>query len=317
MALASALVERRALGGDPALAEQLFRQAKALAAQGRQAEACAKFYESQRQDPGAGTLLAVAQCHDAEGKIATAWAEYIEVRAASEGRRPDRVKLAELAISKLEPRLPKLTVRLSSDASALPGLMVALDGTALGAAALGADLPVDPGEHVVTAVATGRRWTTQVHLEEREQRTVTVPSLDPVAPQGTSVAGAAAASFGASVTPPAPGPSWRTVTGIAVGGAGVVSLGIGAFYGVHAASAWGDFKKLCSPPVCADSNARGPYDDARRAATLSNVFFGLGATAVAAGAVLVLLGRRGPGSAQIGAGAVSRTGGSVYFRTAW
>jgi serine/threonine-protein kinase len=340
--LASTLVESRALGGDPALAEQLFRQAKELAAQGRHAEACAKFYESQHQDPGVGTLLAVAQCHDAEGKIATAWAEYIEVRTASEERRPDRVKIAQGAIARLEPRLPKLMVRLSPDASAVSGLTVALDGAALGTAALGADLPVDPGEHLVAAEAPGReRWTTQVRLEERELHTVLVPFLEPVPPPrpgaaaetpagpspATSVVAPPVAKTGVAndgatkkttvpATPPA-GPSWETVAGLLVGGAGVVSLGFGTFFGLRAVSFWSDFKKRCTPPTCDDPAAQEPYDNAHTAASLSNVFFGVGAAAVAAGTVLFFVGRRTPASPQIGPGVLSPTGASAVLRAAW
>jgi hypothetical protein len=329
VALASTVATTRAAALDPAVAEQLFRQGKELAAQGRPAEACAKFYESQRLDPATGTLLAVAECHDAEGKIATAWAEYIEVRTASEDRRPDRVRIAQLAILRLEPRLPKLMVRLSAGASAAPRLTVALDGAVLGSAALGSDLPVDPGTHLIAAEAPDReRWTTQVRVQEREVQTVTVP---PLAMVGRAAA-ATAAVPSAGTTPPPPrgtpgaqtaparapsGPGWEMVLGIALGGAGIVSLGVGGIYGLRAASSWSDFKKLCPSPICADAAARGPYDDARSAATLSNVFLGLGAASVAAGAVLFYLGGPSAASPQIGPGAVSRSGATVVARAAW
>ena len=59
---------------DPAAAEALFREGRKLLDEGQLDAACSKLAESQRLDASPGTLGSLAQCHEKQGKTATAWA---------------------------------------------------------------------------------------------------------------------------------------------------------------------------------------------------------------------------------------------------
>ena len=110
-------------------ADALFKEGRRLYDLHRFAEACPKFAESYRVDPATGSLLALASCHEAEGKLATAWSEYGEVvsRARRDGRQ-DRADAAQARVSALEPKLGRLTITVTPGAAALPGIAVRRDG---------------------------------------------------------------------------------------------------------------------------------------------------------------------------------------------
>src|SRR6266498_1038121 len=61
-----------------AAAQALFDLGRTLITSGRAEEACPKFEESQRLDPGVGTQLNLADCYDRTGRTASAWTLYIE-----------------------------------------------------------------------------------------------------------------------------------------------------------------------------------------------------------------------------------------------
>jgi len=163
------------------LSETLYRQARELSAAGNLDEACPKFAESYRLDPGTGTLLNLAQCHESQGKIASAWLEFSDaLEQARRDHRQSRIDYAEQHIAALEPKLSHLTVVLAPGADD-KDLELELDGAVIGAAARGVPAPVDPGPHTVAAQAPGKKaWETTVEIGAvADQRTVTVPALEP------------------------------------------------------------------------------------------------------------------------------------------
>jgi hypothetical protein len=165
-----------------ALAESLFREGKHLSAAHKYAEACPKFAGSYKLDPGLGTLLNLATCHEAEGKTASAWAEFSE--ASSRARRDadnDRAQLAEEHVRSLEPKLAHISIALAPG-PALAGLVIKFDGRELSSAALGVQIPVDPGQHQVEATAPGKQgYALGVEAPgPAGSTTVTVPRLQDV-----------------------------------------------------------------------------------------------------------------------------------------
>ncbi len=173
---------------DRAMAETLYQQGRALMDKKDYEGACAKFAESQRLDPATGTLLNLATCHERQGKLASAWLEYTE--AASMARRDgraDRQQYAQQRAEALAPKLPRLTIELGP---ALDGLdvIVQLDGVTLRDAALGVAAPLDPGVHIVTAEAPGkRRFVQQVEIgDDAASETVVIAMLEDAPPGETS-----------------------------------------------------------------------------------------------------------------------------------
>jgi hypothetical protein len=274
---------------DRALAEELFLEGKRLMAEGRVAEGCSKLAESQALDPGGGTLLNLAVCHEAEGKTATAW---VELRAAlaqaSRDGRDDRIALAEERLRALEPRLARLRVTVPAE-SRLAGLQVTVDDAPLREGSWGTTAPVDPGAHTVTADAPGRRsWsTTVVAADEGQQIEVSVPLLTPLPP----ALGARAMVLS---WPPVAAPSREQRTspmrtaGWVTGGVGAAALTVGAAFGVAAMVAASDAESACRGGLCFSDEGQRDSDRAHAFATTANITVGAGLVAAAVGVALVL-----------------------------
>jgi hypothetical protein len=167
-----------------ALAETLYQQAREFMNEGRVDEACPKFEESYRLDPATGTLLNLASCHEKQGRLATAWFEYLDaVTMSRRDGRADRVAFAQGRLADLEAKLSRLTIVVPAEADH-PGLELELDGARVGPAARGVPTPVDPGIHVIEARAPGRR-DIQLKVEigtAADQQVITLPVLEPSAP---------------------------------------------------------------------------------------------------------------------------------------
>jgi hypothetical protein len=272
---------------DPIAAETLFERGKQLIDQGHTSEACAAFAESQALDPAGGTLLRLALCHEAEGKLASAWLEFTEVvrvskEAAGEPTKlTERVRIAREHLAAIEPRLPKLVVSVS-DGARVADLRVTANGLPRNQGIWGVAVPIDPGDVEIVAEASGRQtFRTSVRAEEGRQVSVEVPSLEEVA---TPPLASNAHDEGLAPTPFPLRP-----VGIGVAAAGVAVLGIGTYFGLTAISKWNDSNKQCPGTAC-DAEGVSLAHDAKQAAMISDVTFGVGVAAVAAGVVLFVLG---------------------------
>jgi tetratricopeptide (TPR) repeat protein len=275
-----------------AIAESLFRDGRTLMDEGRYPEACRKLEESQRLDPALGTLLNMAVCHEKEGKIATAWAEFNEamVLARREGRQ-DRYDYAMERVGAIEPDLPKLAIAVSLDAR-VQGLEILRNGTPIGSGAWGASLPVDPGEVVIEARAPKfKPWTTTLQIALKEKKSVEVPSLEP-APEPEPVPITGPVQPPPKQPPPPPEEFWNTsrIAGVTLAGVGVVTMAVGGVFGYSALSQQSDSDAYCSGSTCFDQRGVELSKDATRNANIANITIGAGALVGAVGALLILTG---------------------------
>jgi hypothetical protein len=281
-------------------AEALFDRGVALMKEGKFAEACPQLEQSQAIERGIGTMLYLAECYERLGRVASAWALFREAASAARAEgQPDRADMGAARAAKLEPNLPKLRIQVAAG-NQMPGFVVLLNGVTLSSGALAAVFPVDPGDNSIEARAPGYRTFSHVERVAPEGATtvVAVPALDPD-PQAVAAVAVPAPSAVALTTNDGAQPSdaragasraWQRPVGLVVGGLGVVGLAIGSYYGLHAISKDNDADKLCpgSGAGCSSSEGVKLSEQARSAASLSNVFLISGVALVGVGVVLYL-----------------------------
>jgi hypothetical protein len=214
-------------------AEQLFRDGRRLAKEGKLAEACDAFERSDQIEPRVGALLNLAACRESQGRIATAYTLFLEATLRAFFTLEVRADFASERVTALEPMLPQLTLKIDP-AQAVDGLVIKRNGAILGATAWRAAAALDPASYTIEASAPNHvTWTTTQQLNVGERITVTVgpliASTPAVAPPPPAVATIEptptttdVAPVGAASTSLLPAPKPRH---FAVGAAVGVSLG--------------------------------------------------------------------------------------------
>lgn len=287
-----------------ALAESLFREAKTLMTQGNAAEACPKFAESNRLDPKLGTLLNLALCHEQEGRMASAWAEFNEVASrAAKAAEAEREKFAREHSAAVEKRISHLTITVA-EPTPPSGFDVRLDGEAIGPSLWGFAIPVDPGEHKIEATAPGKeRWSRSVAVtKEPSSQKIVVPALTGATslPPANSASSASVTPGAPPVAPPPPpggGDSSRRTAGYLVGGVGLAGVVVGSIFGIKTFAKKSDSQSHCNATTrTCDGAGIELQDSARSASTISTIGFGVGLLGLGAGAWLLL--SAGPSSTE-------------------
>jgi hypothetical protein len=294
---AAFVASRVAEAADPVTAEALFREGRRDVEAGNFVAACAKFEESNRLDPAAGTLLNLADCEETRGQLARAWQHFKELYDELPPSDERRV-IAESRARILERRTPKLRVVLSAPYSAT----VKRDETLLGPASLGARLPVDPGRHVVLVSAVGR-WDRryEVDVAEGQDKEVVVSPGDLLEPGGESPA--------LTPIPPAMPPDARTelalppavdsggnprrTTAYVLGGVGGAALLTGGAFGIAALSQLSASNASCTGNVCSNEGAIHQFQSAQSFALVADITMGVGVVCIATAVVLGLTGSHG------------------------
>ena len=270
-------------GSEQAYAQTLFDEGVKLMEQGKYAEACPKLAESQRLDPGGGTLLNLGLCREKEGKLASAWIVYNAAlsQAIKDGRK-DRELTAKDRVVVLEPSLAKIIIEVPEAVAHTKDLEVVLDGVHINSAAWKVPAPIDVGHHVLTVSATDKRtWQQNVEVQRDGQTvTVTIPSLED-APQERHPDG---------VVKPSP---LRPI-GIVVAGIGAAGIVVGGIGGVMAIVKRSDSNKECPGGTSANMcSAKGvaANEDAKSMAWVANIGFGVGIVGLTVGAILFFVGK--------------------------
>ena len=277
--LAAALVGPSARADDQTLAQTLFDEAVKLMDQHRFAEACPKLAESQRLDPGGGTLIDLGICREGEGKLASAWAAYNEALSqAIQDNRRERENSARHHVEELEGKLAKLAIDLSEGARHTDQIEIRLDGTAVRQAAWGVLSPIDRGEHAIVVTAPGKReFHTSVNvLEDGSVQHVTIPPLEAAPVVASPEHGGTTRSSG------------QVVVGWVTAGLGVAVLGVGAVTGILAINDRQQSNSLCTFPggQCTQQGF-DLNEQAKTFAWISDFGVGIGAAAILGGILLV------------------------------
>jgi hypothetical protein len=277
-----------AQASEGAVAEALFRSARALVAAGDYAHACPKFAESHRLDPKLGTLMNLALCHEKEGKTASAWAEYTAAaELAGRAGQSEREHVARTSAAAMEKVLSHLVLRPATH----DAIVVTLDGQMMGAATLGTPLPVDPGAHQVTASADGRRAFAQsiTVAAGATDQTITIPALELLPPSATPIAvvhptiGAAPASAPATVAVPYGHP----LLGYGLIGGGAAALIVGGVFGGIAFSKKSAAEGECGAVFCTPAGL-SDISSMRSAEAVSTIGVAVGVAAAGAGLYFII-----------------------------
>jgi hypothetical protein len=265
--LAAALVLGLLASAAPARAESdpaetLFQQGIKEMAAGRYDTACPPIEQSYRIDPKLGALFALAECESKRGRLATAVARYEEYLTAfdklprdKKSKQGDRGLVARRQIDALRPDLPHLTLVLPREAP--KDTVVRCDGTVVDDDTLGAPIPLDPGEHVIsTSAHGGAQSEVRLKLARGQQMRLTLTLM----PTPSAPATAAVSTPDAPMTPPpavaptdAHPTSARRVGAYVAGGVGLVGLAVGGVLGGLALGQKSTVDANCKPTADPDT----------------------------------------------------------------
>jgi hypothetical protein len=288
-----------------AASQALFDQARHLMVLGQYSEACPKLEESQRLDPGGGTLLNLADCYEHLGQLDTAWRKFIEAATTSRNAgNLDRERVARERADALFAKIPKIVIRVPAAIGGTPGFEIRRDGELVAREQWGSAVPVGLGEHAVAAAAPGyRSWRSTVTVSGNATATIAVPELEretaavsarDAAPR--DVAASAASEPSASI-------GAQRVMALAAGTVGVAGIAVGTVFGLRKIAKHSEADDACNGgPACPSENGVKIGEEATKAGNISTAAFAIGAVGLAAGAVLWFTATPNRSAAYIGIG---------------
>jgi hypothetical protein len=315
-------------------AEALAEEAATLMSAGQYEKGCKKYEEAALLDESPTRLLTLAACHERRGKVASAWATLSEAAEVADARGDARsAASARESQKRLEPHIGRLKVVVPDEAQ-VDDLVISRDGVPLSYSLWGLPVAVDPGPHVIRVTAPGRQsWQVEVGLMPGKGTVVLqVPPLavDPESARFDRerfllerregpISSSEPSTTRAAETPSfdeSAGRAQRTV-GIVLAGAGVVSLALGTGFALAAHRSNDDLDKICAGNTC-PVEAVDLVDQERAQAARANIALGLGALALAGGAVVYFTAptSRSPKTGRVSASARQSSDGGWGLSTA-
>jgi hypothetical protein len=300
-----------------ALAQKRFEEGRQLMSEGKLAEACPKFEESDRVGPSGGAVMNLAECYEKQGRVASAHAKYLEAASrAAAAKRPDIEAVARNLAKKLESHLTRVVIAVPPEVDR-PSLEVRRDKVAVPRSDWGKGIYVDPGTHTVEAIVPGEKgWQTSFTVSANATAD-TVTLTVQLGGGATKTATAEEPPHQDTPTPPVPVEpprpppesepankgSTQRVLGLSAAGAGVIALGVGTVFALSASSKRSDVESNCPGGRCKDASFVTMNDDAKSSANTATILFVVGGVLAAGGGVLFFT---APPSTTASAAAASR-----------
>ena len=279
----------RAQSAQAAAAEALFQEGLAAAERHELDVACARFRDSDKVDPANGTKLALAECEENRGKLATSWSLF---KATLEKLPPTDKRIATVKgrIAALEARLPKLVVTIAPDAP--KGTTVTEGEAPMLPSMFGLALPTDPGVHTFVVKADGYEDAT-LKVEAREKQTASLVARPGPAKRLAPVVVAAPVQPKTAEPTPRPPPSTpaqdNRTAGWIVGGVGVAGVGVGVVSYVLALGKKSVADDNCSGELqLCNPTGRDAADSAKTLNVVTVTSFALGAVGLGVGTWMLI-----------------------------
>lgn len=288
-------------------ARALFLEGVTMAAANNCSAALEKYQAVIKVKMTAQVVFNMAECQERLGKLVSSLGSYRLAASLVTDNKP--VEVASQVgdrIKGLEARVPRLVIQRTEQTS-----RIELDGVEIGSSQLGKENFVDPGTHTVSGkLGETEVWRETIQLGEKETKSITVKiDLAKFKPPASATATATAAP---TVTAPPPvvatAEPRSKVPAYVVGGAGILSLGVGfALLGASLGTA-GELEKICGTDRVCPASEKGKYDSGRTIAGVSEALLIVGAVGVAAGVVLFVRasGTDAPPAPATGAATTSR-----------
>lgn len=290
-----------------AKARELFRDGVALAAGNNCAGAIAKYKEVARVIMTPQVAFNIAECEERLGKLVSAVGNYRLAQSQLDDPKV-KAKAKEVAsqvdgrISALEERIPKLTVKRGKGAETATLL---LDGTELGSAQIGTEMPIDPGPHeLIARIGEKEAGKKTFSIGEKEAQEIEIgidPNLlkkdEPPPPPPPEK------KDEPPVVPVEPDKGGSKIPGIVLLGVGVASAAVGMalFFGPRQ-STIDELENVCGPDKRCPPSAKDTSDSGKLYTGIAEAAWGVGGAAVITGVILLVTsggGKKPPAAGQL------------------